>query len=544
MSENVLPKVMQTITIRRIEQRARFERMSESLSIKRPICWIWEAAEMILGKRICDRARIARDTRFDGLFFTGVLSTGIYCRPICPAPTPKPENIVYFPTAAAAAEAGLRPCLRCRPETAPGSPAWSGTSATVSRAMLLIRQGVLNDGKMEDLASKLGIGDRHLRRLFQTHVGASPIALATHQKILFAKKLLNETQLPISQIAFASGFGSIRRFNAAFRKIFDKSPSVIRQPIRTSPESHQTPFKCRLTLAYRPPFDWPLMLTYFESRAIPGVEWIDRGVYHRTIRINQTSGTISVSHADNTDALQLTTALSDSTDLLPLVERVRRLFDLDAHMVSIHSVFSKDPILKQVVRQHPGLRLPGAWDPFEIAVRAVVGQQISVKGARTIIGRIATKAGPRFEADRLGLTHFFPSAMELNTTDLGAIGMPFKRVDTLKALSRAVVSGDISLETIESLENFIARMTRIPGIGAWTAQYIAMRALSEPDAFPASDLGIMKALQLGKKRPTAKQVLTRAESWRPWRAYAAIYLWHALPPSPQKVTKTNKPTRH
>ncbi|MBW2344711.1 MAG: DNA-3-methyladenine glycosylase 2 family protein [Deltaproteobacteria bacterium] len=485
---------------------------------------------MILDKRICDRARLAKDPRFDGLFFIGVMSTGIYCRPICPARSPKPENIVYFPTAAAAAEAGLRPCLRCRPETSPGSPAWNGTSATVSRAMLLIRQGALNEGSLEDLALKLGVGSRHIRRLFQTHIGASPKALETNQKILFAKKLLSETEMPVSQIAFASGFASIRRFNAAFKKICGKIPSAFRRPVKSGTIDGtvgKAPFRCKLTLSFRPPFDWHRLLTFFQSRAIPGVEFVENGVYHRTIRLNETFGTISVAHADSDNALLLTTALSDSSDLMPLVERVRRMFDLDANMAAIHKVLGTDPVLKEVVRNQPGLRLPGAWDPFEVAVRAVVGQQISVIGARTVIGRIAVKAGPRFEsAHHPGLTHFFPTARELNACEPGRIGMPTRRVETIKALSRAVMRGEISFLVKGDLENFIKQLTLIPGIGDWTAHYIAMRALGEPDAFPAADLGIIKALEQGRKRPTPKQILERAESWRPWRAYAAICLWH------------------
>jgi AraC family transcriptional regulator of adaptative response / DNA-3-methyladenine glycosylase II len=485
---------------------------------------------MILDKRICDRARLAKDPRFDGLFFIGVLSTGIYCRPICPARSPKPENIAYFPTAAAAAEAGMRPCLRCRPETSPGSPAWNGTSATVSRAMLLIREGALNEGNLEDLALKLGVGSRHIRRLFQTHIGASPKALATNQKTLFAKKLLNETELPVSQIAFASGFGSIRRFNAAFKEIYGKAPSAFRRPIksvRIDGTGGNAFFRCKLTLPFRPPFDWQRLLAFFQSRAIPGVEFVENGVYHRTIRLNETTGMISVAHADRDNALLLTTALSDTSDLMSLVERVRRLFDLDANMAAIHKVLAADPVLKKVVRNRPGLRLPGAWDPFEVAVRAVVGQQISVRGARTIIGRIAAKAGPPFEsADHPGLTHFFPTARELNACELGRIGMPTRRVETIKALSRAVERGKISFLVKGALEDFIKQLTRIQGIGDWTANYIAMRALGEPDAFPAADLGIIKALQQGDKRPTPKQILERAENWRPWRAYAAICLWH------------------
>jgi AraC family transcriptional regulator of adaptative response / DNA-3-methyladenine glycosylase II len=483
---------------------------------------------MILDPHICERARLARDQRFDGLFFTGVLSTGIYCRPICPAPAPKPENVAYFSTAAAAAAAGLRPCLRCRPEASPGSPAWNGTSATVSRAMLLIRQGALNEGGVEDLAAKLGVGDRHLRRLFKSHVGVSPKALATTQKILFAKKLLTETTMPISGIAFASGFGSIRRFNAAFRKIYGKAPSALRRPMEIPGENTEAMFQCELTLAYRPPFDWPGMLAFFRDRAIPGVECVDNGVYHRTIRTGDTCGRISVSHADHGPALKLSVSLSDSRELMPLAERVRRMFDLDANMPAIHDVLFADPLLEKIIKKLSGIRLPGAWAPFETAVRAVVGQQISVKAARTIVGRIAEKAGPRCHvAGQPELTRFFPTAEELNTCDLGIIGLPAKRTATIKTLSGAVASGEISLQVNENLDTFIRTLTRIPGIGDWTAQYIAMRALSEPDAFPAADLGIIKALQEGDRQPTTKEVRERAQAWRPWRAYAAIFLWRA-----------------
>ncbi len=483
---------------------------------------------MMLDTQVYDRARLARDPRFDGLFFIGVLSTGIYCRPICPARSAKPENIVYFPSAAAAADAGLRPCLRCRPEASPGSPAWNGTSTTVARAMMLIRQGALEQGSFEELAEKLGVGSRHLRRLFQVHVGVSPKRFAATEQILFAKKLLSETALPITQIAFASGFGSIRRFNAAFSKLYGKTPSELRSRNKHGNAASSALVRCTLTLSYRPPFDWTRMLAFFHARAIPCVEYVDKGVYHRTIRINATRGVISVAHAAKENALRLTADLSDSRDLMGLAARVRRMFDLDANMTAIHDVFSADPLLAPIVCNAPGLRLPGAWDPFEVAVRAVVGQQISVKGARTVIGRIAAKAGPQFESANTGqLTHYFPDARELNACDPGRIGMPAKRVGTIQALARAVAAGEFSFVVNGSLGDFIDHLTQIPGIGDWTAQYIAMRALGEPDAFPAADLGIAKALQDGDKRPTPQQILRRAENWRPWRAYAAIYLWHA-----------------
>lgn len=483
---------------------------------------------MTLDRHICDRARLARDPRFDGLFFIGVLSTGIYCRPICPARSPRPENIVYFRSAAAASEAGFRPCLRCRPEAAPGSPAWNGTSATVSRAMLLIRQGALNEGSLEDLASKLGVTGRHLRRLFQTHIGASPKSLATTQKILFAKKLLSETDLSVTQIAFASGFGSIRRFNAAFSKIYGSTPSAVRSRNNSTKISGSELFQCTVTLPFRPPFDWQRMLGFFELRAIPGVEVVAGGTYRRTIRINETSGVISVAHSPKATALLLTAALSDSRDLMSIVEKVRRMFDLDANMTAIHEVLATDAMLKRSVTRQPGLRLPGAWDPFETAIRAVVGQQVSVKGARTVLGRIAAKAGPRFESlDHQELTHFFPTAHELAACDLGRIGMPEMRVRSVRALSEEVDTKRLSFVVKDSLSDFIGQLTRIPGIGDWTAEYIAMRAMGEPDAFPAGDLGIIKALRQGDKRLALKQIRERAEKWRPWRAYAAMHLWQA-----------------
>ena len=283
-----------------------------------------------------------------------------------------------------------------------------------------------------------------------------------------------------------------------------------------------------MTLTYRPPFDWQRMLDFYQARAIPGVECVEDGVYHRTVRIYETFGTISVSHSKTDNALRLKTALSDSVDLMPLVERVRRMFDLDANMAAIHKVFAADPLLGQLVNNRPGLRLPGAWDPFEVAIRAVVGQQISVKGARTVIGRIVAKAGPQIGVHGASnLTHYFPIAKELDATELGHIGMPAKRAATIKTIARHAASGDISLRTEVPMEAFLKQLTRIPGIGDWTAQYIAMRALGEPDAFPAADLGIARALQQGDKRPTPKQIIERAENWRPWRSYAAVYLWHA-----------------
>jgi AraC family transcriptional regulator of adaptative response / DNA-3-methyladenine glycosylase II len=480
---------------------------------------------MQLDPMICDRARLARDPRFDGLFFIGVKSTGIYCRPVCPAPSPRPENIVYFSTAAAAAAAGLRPCLRCRPEAAPGTPAWNGTSATVSRAMHLIRQGALDDGSVEDLAARLGIGTRHLRRLFRRHIGAAPSAIADNQRLLFARKLVMETDMPITEAALAAGYGSLRRLDAAFRKYIGRTPSQLRKKRLPATPRETSGFRCTLTLAYRPPYDWDRMLAFYRLRAIPGVEWVDDGSYRRTIRMTKNRGTIAVRQAPKGHALELAVHLADSGELITIVERVRRMFDLDANPRAIHQILMRDAVLESRIRKSPGLRLPGAWDPFEAIVRAVVGQQISVKGAVTQLGRIARLAGMPYEDGKSPLTRFFPNAMELAATDMTRIGMPQKRRDTLREIAHQMGSGKLSLDTVGNLSDFVHTLTCIAGVGDWTANYVAMRALGEPDAFPASDLGILKALQTGAVRPSVKQATQHAEAWRPWRAYAAVYLW-------------------
>ncbi len=479
-----------------------------------------------MDRAACDRARLARDPRFDGLFFIGVKSTGVYCRPICPARSPRPENIVYYPTAAAAASAGLRPCLRCRPETAPGTPAWNGTSATVARAMHLIRQGVLDGGSVEELAARLGVGARHLRRLFRQHIGAAPKAIADNQRLLFAKRLVVETDMPITQAALAAGYGSLRRFNDAFRKHVGRTPSQLRASRPQTRPRSGFGFSCTLKMTYRPPYDWDRMLAFFQGRAIPGVEWVGDGRYRRTIRLPASRGTIAVGQANKAHALELDVCLTDSRDLIRVVERVRRMFDLDANPQAIHQSLIQDPLLAQRIRKTPGLRLPGSWDPFETAVRAVVGQQISVKGAVTQLGHIAGLIGVPYDGEsNPRLTRYFPDAAEMLASDMAAIGMPQMKKKTLRRIAQHIFSGSLQLDTVGELSRFVDIMTAIPGIGDWTANYVAMRALGEPDAFPASDLGIVKALQVGDSRPTVKQVRARADAWRPWRAYAAIYLW-------------------
>ena len=480
----------------------------------------------LLDRSVCDRARLARDPRFDGLFFIGVRSTGIYCRPVCPAPTPKPENIVYYPTAAAAAAAGLRPCLRCRPETAPGTPAWNGTSTTVARALTLIRRGGPEPITVTGLASRLGVGERHLRRLFRQHLGTTPKAMLDYHRLLFAKTLIHDTDMSITQAAFAAGYGSLRRLDAAFRRHVGRTPSQIRKSRPLNADSLSSGLRCTLSLAYRPPYDWPRILAFFRDRAIAGVEWADATTYARTFCLPSATGAFSVRHAKRGHALELTVRLDDGRALMAVVERVRRMFDLDANPQAIHATLARDPMLAERVRRMPGLRLPVAWDPFETAVRAVVGQQISVRGAVTQLGRIAALAGKAGTVTAFPqLAVIFPDATELAAADLDAIGMPVKRRATLRRLADMVSAGSLNLAVNGKLSGFIEVLTAIPGIGDWTANYVAMRAFGEPDAFPAADLGIIKALQDGDHRPTIRQVAERAEGWRPWRAYAAIYLW-------------------
>lgn len=477
----------------------------------------------------CERARLARDARFDGLFFTGVLSTGIFCRPVCPAPQPKRENVTYFPSAAAAVSAGLRPCRRCRPETAPGTPAWNGTSATVSRAIQLIRQGALDESGVEDLASRLGVGARHLRRLFNRHVGVTPVAMANMQRVFFARQLLAQTQFTITEIASASGFGSIRRFNAAFRNIFDHSPTAFRRTLRKgSSPGPAAGIHCKLSLSYRPPYQWERLLAFFRERAIAGVEKVDSVSYQRTIYANDFHGALRVRHANAGHALVMEVELSDIRGLLHVTERVRRMFDLDADRQAIADTLFLDNKLKPIVERLPGLPLAGSWDPFETAVRAIVGQQVSVKAARTVLGRIVARCEPpSVENNTDDLLRFFPTAGMLADAQLADVGMTGKKIATLKYFAQGVATGDIQLAINTERSEFIRRMVSLPGIGPWTAQYIAMRALSDPDAFPAGDLGIAQALSSNGRRPTYKQIVTRAEKWRPWRAYAATYLWNA-----------------
>lgn len=485
----------------------------------------------MLNNEIYERARLARDTRFDGQFYVGVRTTGIYCRPICPANAPRSENVRFFPSAAAASEAGFRPCLRCRPEAAPGTPAWSGTSTTVRRGLRLISNGALDDGNVEVLAERLGVTSRHLRRLFTKHIGASPLAVAHTQRLHFAKRLIDETSLPMSHIAAAAGYGSVRRFNDAFKRTYSRSPRELR---RAGEEEIVPDSRARLTvrLPYSQPFDWTAMLRFFSDRATPGIETVDGDVYRRTVAHDGDHGVIEICPDARDGYLALTLEGIDTVALFEYVQRSRELFDLDAPVTDIHDVLQQDVELRKMLRRHPGIRVPGAWDGFELTIRAVLGQQISVKAATTLAGRIAERYGEplRAEDSSDSLKRIFPTAEKLARARFNDMGIVGSRIETIRSIAKAVLSKELHFDVAQDPQEFCARMTSIRGIGDWTAQYVAMRVLKNPDAFPSSDLGLQKALEY-PNRQTTKILSERAEKWRPWRAYAAILLWSSLPGS-------------
>lgn len=464
-----------------------------------------------LDREACYRAVLARDARFDGRFFTAVLSTGIFCRPICPARPPRLEHCVFFPTAAAAHAAGFRPCLRCRPEIAPGLPAWNGTATTVSRALRLIADGGPTD--LEALASRLGVGSRHLRRLFQRHVGASPVAVRQAQRLLLAKQLITDSRLPLADVALAAGFGSVRRFNAVIRATYGRPARDLRRAVGPGSPG------LTLRLPFRPPYDWAGVLEFLVPRAIPGVEAVEDSVYRRSVSVDGARGFVEVRAASG-PFLLATIAVDRLPALAAVVARLRHVFDLDADPAAIAAHLARDPLLAPRVAGRPGLRVPGAWDAFELAVRAILGQQVSVAAATTLAGRLVAAHGtPLGVPAPAGVRSLFPSPAALADADLGPIGLPRARAAAIRALAAALVRDPALLDAAGDLDATVRRLATLPGIGPWTAEYIAMRALREPDAFPATDLGLLRALG------ATGSLASRAERWRPWRAYAAMHLW-------------------
>jgi AraC family transcriptional regulator of adaptative response / DNA-3-methyladenine glycosylase II len=372
---------------------------------------------------------------------------------------------------------------------------------------------------VEGLAERLGVGSRHLRRLFLRHLGATPNAVAQTRRLHFAKKLIDETSLPMNQIALASGFGCVRRFNAGIRKVYHRTPTQLRRLVRQSVVEPENQYVFRLR--FRPPFDWKGILRFLAPRATPGVEVVESGCYRRSISLNGDHGYFEVSLDERNDALVARVEFGNPRSLFFIVERIRAMFDLNADWAAIMKGLGTDPVLLGRLKAHPGLRVPGCWNGFELATRAVLGQQISVKGATTLAGRIARAFGQPFHGPG-GLTHVFPTAEVLAKARLDSIGLPLARAETIRALACAICSGQISFDGIVDSGDFRIRLCKIPGIGEWTAQYVAMRALGEPDAFPRGDLGLLHALQLQSSR----ELEQRAEAWRPWRAYAAMYLWN------------------
>lgn len=479
---------------------------------------------MMSTHEIFERARLSRDARFDGRFFVGVKTTGIYCRPICPANVPNSENVVFYRTAASAVEAGFRPCLRCRPECAPGTAAWAGTSTTVRRGLRLIADGALEDGNLENLSERLGVSSRHLRRLFKKHLGASPLAVAHTQRLHFAKNLIDQTTLSMRDISVAAGYGSVRRFNDTFKKTYGRSP----RDLRCHGKAGVVASALAIQLPYRPPFDWSRLLGFFSARATPGVERVQDGRYLRTIAIGDARGIVDIRDTGRHLLLSLHGMSTDS--LFTVVQRVRGMFDLDASTHEIAKVLSQDAVLRPLLQKNPGVRVPGSWNGYELAVRAILGQQVSVSAATTLAGRIVNRYGERIDIPVDGVVEtpdrLFPTPQKLLRARLENLGIVGARAQTIRSLSRAIIDGELSFDIAERAETLRSSLLAIKGIGNWTAEYVAMRVLKDPDAFPASDLGLLRAFDgAGVARMKPAGLAARAEAWRPWRAYAALLLW-------------------
>jgi AraC family transcriptional regulator, regulatory protein of adaptative response / DNA-3-methyladenine glycosylase II len=556
----------------------------------------------------CYRAVAARDSRFDGRFFTGVTSTGIYCRPICPARTPARVNIRFFPHAGAAEAAGFRACRRCRPEASPGSPEWNARADLAARAVRLIADGYADEHRISGLARRLAVTERHLRRLLLAELGTTPIALARTTRLQTARRLLAETDLPVTEIAFASGFASVRQFNASFREAYGRPPTALRARV-PRPRQRPLPADVRvldgqgrdgqgpdgqgtagwgaarqgrdgqspdeqgrdgrgtdrqglarpgpredaadgtwlaLRLACREPFDGRSLLRFLAARAIPGVEEVTQGRYARTVRVPGGSGVVELvpppaaqgdgngraAPADRASGAQvlLRVRLTSLRGIGQVVSRCRRLFDLDADPQAIAAALAADEALAPLVAARPGLRVPGAYDGFELAVRAVIGQQVSVRGASTLTGRLAARHGTRLDGatgPAGPLPVLFPRPADLADADLADVGLTTARQATLRALAAACAAGRLNLDPGTDPEETAARLAELPGVGPWTVAYVLMRT-GDPDAFPGSDLGLSRAMERLGIEPS------RAGRWRPWRAYAALHLWAALaePPAP------------
>jgi AraC family transcriptional regulator, regulatory protein of adaptative response / DNA-3-methyladenine glycosylase II len=485
---------------------------------------------------LCYRALCSRDARFDGRIFVAVTTTGIYCRPICPAPTPYAQHVRFYPCAAAAEAAGFRACRRCHPEASPGSPEWNVRADLVARALRMIADGVIDSEGVSGLANRLAVSERHLHRELVAEVGVSPLALARTRRAQTARLLIDQTDLSLTTIAFTAGFASIRQFNETMQAAFGCSPSAFRR--RTLKDERGSEGKLTLRLQYRPPLDIDTLLTYLAKRAIPGVEEVVGQCYRRTVVLPHSQGVIELEPTEKTHAIQLRLQLSNLSDLSMLVQRCRQFFDLDAVPAAIADVLGRDPLLAPLVSARPGLRIPGAVDGFELAVRAILGQQVSVAGARTLAGRIVSTLGVPLERTQGTLSHYFTSPQALAQADLQGLGLTKARVVALRALGLAVAQEGLALDRNADREQTITRLLQLPGVGPWTASYIAMRALSDPDAFPLADLGLKRAFEQQGVAADLRSIERRAETWRPWRAYATHHLWASLPVTPSRQRST------
>ncbi|QDU61001.1 DNA-3-methyladenine glycosylase 2 [Planctomycetes bacterium Pan216] len=477
---------------------------------------------MTLDAESCYRAIAARDERFDGVFFVAVTSTGIYCRPICTARTPRQDRCRYFASAAAAEGQGFRPCLKCRPELAPGFAPVDAGKRMAHVVANRIESGALDDeGSLERLAQEVGLGPRQIRRLLKSELGVSPVGLAQTRRLLLAKQLLTETDLSAADVAFASGFGSVRRFNDLFRRHYQLAPTQLR---RSTPAPSEGATSLKLRLAYRPPYAWEEMLEFLAARTTRGVEVVEEGSYVRTVREGDCRGWLRVSPRERRPELVVDVSLSLVPVLAHVLSRVKSLFDLGARPDVIDEHLRSDHRLAESLRRSPGLRVPGAFDGFEIALRAILGQQISVRAATDLAGRVADRFGEPIETPFPTLTHLSPNAprlAEATVAALAGLGMPGKRASSIRSLAAAVSEQRVALALAPRPEVVVEQLERLDGIGPWTAHYIAMRALRWPDAFPHADLGLRKALGgIG-----SRELLRESMAWRPWRAYAAMHLW-------------------
>jgi AraC family transcriptional regulator of adaptative response / DNA-3-methyladenine glycosylase II len=465
-----------------------------------------------LDEEACYRAVSSRDRRFDGVFYTAVSTTGIYCRPSCPAITPKRGNVTFHPSAASAQLAGYRACKRCLPDATPGSPAWDVAADAAARAMRLIADGVVEREGIGGLAARMGFSERHLNRLVTAAYGAGPLAIARSRRAQAARVLMETTSLSFAEIAYAAGFSSIRQFNDTIREVYDATPTQLRG--RRTRETASGRVDVRI--AVREPFDGAALLDFLGVRAVPRVEAVHEGCYERTIRLPHGPGVLGVQLLDRPDGVVPARFwLADARDLAPAVERTRRLIDADADPVAIDEALARDPRLRASVSEHPGLRVPGHVDGVELACRAVLGQQVSVAGARTLAARLVAELGAGLEGHRVD--RLFPSAQALAGVDPQQIAMPRARGRALNALMRAITAGDVVLDRSADRAEVRSALLAVPGVGPWTADYIAMRVLGDPDVFLPGDLGVRRA---GEIEP---------DNWRPWRSYALMHLWVAAP---------------